>query len=437
VARRPRYPSCGTRVRAQQACSGHCGANRGLYDLARLRHDGQTRVHGWFFNGLLEALGQLTGGIAHDFNNILAAVLGYSGLALDRLVSDKSGKLAAYLREVIAASERGRDLIRKMLTFTRTQLSASASIVPLAAVVEEALAMLRPSIPAGILIRCEADETVQVRIDAGGLNQVSVNLVINARDAIDGQGEIIIRVRRVHLRGEICAISQQRLLGPFAALEDCDSGAGIRPEHLPRLFAPFFTNKDVGKGTGLGLSMVQGILRRAGGHVVVESQPGRGSCFRLLFQEAAAAAAGGMAAVGPTGQVYGGAGQRVWIVDDEATVAGYFGELLDGAGYRSRQILHPADALAALAEDANAVDLLITDLTMPGMSGLVLAERMRAARLDLPVLLCSGYSEDIDRDELLRHGISRVFVKPLQDKCCWRRSPRSLAPANPCNWPLV
>lgn len=359
----------------------------------------------------MEALGQLSGGIAHDFNNILAAILGYSSLALDRLVSDKSGKLAAYLREVIAASERGRDLIRKVLTFTRTQPDAGASVVAPAAVVEEALAMLRPSIPAGIEIRSELDASLRVRIDAGELNQVLVNLVINARDAIEDQGEILIRVRRVQARNEVCAISQQRLFGPFVAIEVRDSGVGIRPEHLPRLFDPFFTTKDVGKGTGLGLSMVQGIVRRAKGHVLVDTEPGRGSCFRLLFTEVDAGNDGGAAAKAQGARA--GTGQRVWIVDDEASVAGYLAELLEGAGYRVRPFFHPEAVLAAFADDARAVDLVITDLTMPGMSGLMLAERLRSVRPDLPVVLCSGYSDHVNRDDLAARGIRRVFAKPV------------------------
>lgn len=360
----------------------------------------------------IQALGQLTGGIAHDFNNILAAILGYSNLALTRLVPDKQSKLASYLREVITASERARDLIAKMLTFTRTQPSASVGVISPAAVVHEVVAMMRPSIPSSIQIRSRIDDEPHIRMDPGELNQVLVNLIINARDAIEGHGTIDIWVHQVEVNGQICAASHQRLSGTYLALDVSDSGSGIAPEHKPRLFDPFFTTKDVGKGTGLGLSMVQGILRRSGGYVVVESQPGRGSRFQLLFP-----------LVAPSGNTLAtsaeqldepsGAGQSIWVLDDEPAVAQYFSELLEDAGYRVRLFNEPAQVLTAFEADKNDVDLLLTDQTMPGLSGVALAKLLQRQRADLPIILCTGYGDDIDRSELLRHSIRRLFSKPV------------------------
>lgn len=361
----------------------------------------------------IQALGQLTGGIAHDFNNILAAILGYSNLALTRLVPDKQSKLAHYLREVITASERARDLIAKMLTFARTQPSASVGLTSPADGVREVVAMVRPSIPSSIQIGVHIEDASPIRMDPGELNQVLVNLLINARDAIEGQGLIDIRLHRVDVHGEICAASQQRVTGPYLALEVSDSGCGIAPEHMPRLFDPFFTTKDVGKGTGLGLSMVQGILRRSGGHVLVRSEPGQGSRFQLLFPLASPADEA-PADTDDDGEAPRGTGQHIWVLDDEPAVAHYLGELFEDAGYRVRIFLEPRSALAAFEAAPDSLDLLVTDQTMPGMSGMALAQALHGQRADLPILLCTGHSEAIDVATLAPHGVRQLFGKPVQ-----------------------
>ncbi len=360
----------------------------------------------------VQALGQLTGGIAHDFNNILAAILGYSNLALNRFVPDKQGKLASYLREVIMASERARDLIAKMLSFTRTQSSASAGVISPASVVREVVAMMRPSIPSSIEIRFRIDTEQNIRMDPGELNQILVNLIINARDAVGDHGLIDIRLHTVQADGEICAASQQRLSGRYLALDVSDNGSGIAPEHLPRLFDPFFTTKDVGKGTGLGLSVVHGILRRSDAHVVVDSIPGHGSLFRLLFPIAAQQPAQPGTPPDQTSPA-AGTGQRVWVVDDEPAVARYLGELLADWGYHARTFSDPAEAVSALEAAPDQIDLLITDQTMPGMNGLELAQLARHFKPGLPVVLCTGFSENIDAGEVSRLGIRHTVRKPV------------------------
>lgn len=360
----------------------------------------------------MQALGQLTGGIAHDFNNILAAILGYSNLALDRFAPDKQGKLASYLREVITASERARDLIAKMLMFTRTQSNASADVISPAAVIKEVLAMMRPSIPSSIQLKSRIEDPLHIRMDAGELNQVLINLIINARDAINGYGTIEIRLHQVEVHDQICSSCLQRLSGTYLALEVSDNGSGIAPEHLSRLFDPFFTTKEVGKGTGLGLSMVQGILRRAGGHIVVESQPGRGSQFRLLFPIALPATPLTAEESSPQ-KAPSGRGQQIWVVDDEPAVVRYIGELLEDGGYRVRLFNDPVEVLAAFEIKNNEIDLLITDQTMPGLNGVALARQLHSVRPNLPIILCTGYSDDMDQAEMLRQGIRRYFTKPV------------------------
>lgn len=360
----------------------------------------------------MQALGQLTGGIAHDFNNILAAILGYSNLALDRFVPDKQGKLAIYLREVISASERARDLIAKMLTFTRTQPCANAGAISPAAVVQEVAAMMRPSIPASIQLRIRIEDNLPICMDAGELNQILVNLVINARDAIDVHGKIDIHTHRVQINGQICAACQQRFSGNYLAIEVSDTGSGIPQENMSRLFDPFYTTKEIGKGTGLGLSVVQGILRRSNGHAVIESELGSGSRFQLLFPIAAPAEASSNLQPSTPKPKFG-LGQRIWIVDDEPAVARFLGELLEDWGYIVKLFNDPTEALSAFDMQKNDVDLLITDQTMPGLSGVALARQLHRLRPDLPIILCTGYSDEIDQSGFLRQGIRRYFTKPM------------------------
>lgn len=361
----------------------------------------------------MQALGQLTGGIAHDFNNILAAILGYSNLALERFVPDKQSKLAIYLKEVITASERARDLIAKMLTFTRTQASTGVNLISPASVIQEVVAMMLPSLPSSIQLQSHIEDDLCIRMDAGELSQILLNLVINARDAIDTHGVIDIHLHQTELHGEICAISQQRLSGKYLAIDVSDNGGGISPENMSRLFDPFFTTKEVGKGTGLGLSMVQGILRRSDAHILVESGANLGSRFRLLFSivpasECKSQAAKNSSAVGVTGT-----GQRIWVVDDEPAVGGFLRELLEGAGYQVELFTDPYKVMNALANEEIAIDLLITDQTMPGITGVTLARYLHSMQPDLPVILCTGYSDGLDRDEALRKGIRHYFTKPV------------------------
>jgi signal transduction histidine kinase/ActR/RegA family two-component response regulator len=363
----------------------------------------------------VEQLGQLTGGIAHDFNNSLATILGYSRLALDRFVPDRQSKLANYLGEVVAASERARDLIAKMLTFAGTRPSLSEEVVAASVVVHQVADMMRVSIPAGIELKTWIEDDLAIHIDPGELSQVLVNLVINARDAIGEHGTIDILVHRTEVDGLICAASHSNVSGTFAAVEVYDSGIGIAEEHMLRLFDPFFTTKEVGKGTGLGLPMVQGILRRSKGFVIVKTEPGRGSSFKLLFPIASTPAD-----ESPSQEIKPRAapvsGQRIWVVDDEPSVARYLGELLEVWGYQSRLFNHPAHLLTAFELEHKDVDLIISDQTMPGMTGLALSQRLLEINPDLPVILCSGYTDASNLSETQRHGVSRYLMKPINPK---------------------
>jgi signal transduction histidine kinase len=363
-----------------------------------------------------QALGQLTGGIAHDFNNILAAILGYANLALDRHAPDKDSKLAKYLREVISASERARDLVAKMLTFTRTQPSDSVSLIAPADVIGEVQSMLCHSIPASIQLKVSIQDDGTILMDAGELNQVLVNLIINSRDAILGQGHahgrVEIVVHRVDVNNQVSLTTHQRFSGTFLAVDVSDSGNGIPLEYLSRVFDPFFTTKDVGKGTGLGLSMVQGIMTRAGGHILLQSRVGEGTRFQLLFPIPADERIRELAEPERHSAAQG-SGQLIWVVDDEPAITGYLDELLTGWGYKTRVFNDPVLALEAFKNELPPLQALVTDMTMPGLSGAELVKAIRSFRTTIPVLFCTGLTDGVDRSEIPDLKYSKTVLKPV------------------------
>jgi PAS domain S-box-containing protein len=232
----------------------------------------------------MQAIGQLTGGIAHDFNNMLAGILGFAELAQERARQLDDTSLPLFLAEIYRAGERARDLVAKMLAFSRGRDVSTPEPVLLAAAIPEMMKMLRPVLPATIMIRTELDPAAPpVVLDTVELQQILMNLCINARDAMNSDGWIIIEVRRVTLANAVCNSCHAQFSGDHIELSVSDNGPGMDAATLQRIFEPFFTTKEVGKGTGMGLAMVHGIVHDRHGHIVVESQPGAGSRFRLLF----------------------------------------------------------------------------------------------------------------------------------------------------------
>jgi PAS domain S-box-containing protein len=236
----------------------------------------------------MEALGQLTGGIAHDFNNILASVLGFTRLALRRHGADTPGELGDFLREVIAAGERGRDLVARMLAFSRARPERAARALPPRPLVEEVVKMLRATIPATITLEVDADADLpEVAIDPVDLHQILMNLIINARDALPGHGCIRVSLRHLTVPQTVCAAGHEPFAGAHVVLGVADDGQGIPPEALPHIFEPFFTTKAAGRGSGMGLAMAHALARRAGAHFTVQSCPRRGTTIDLYLPVAA------------------------------------------------------------------------------------------------------------------------------------------------------
>ena len=365
----------------------------------------------------MEAIGQLTGGIAHDFNNILASVMGYSELAMELSHANAlPPKLLAYLQEIYRGGERARDLIVQMLAFSRGS-KGEKQVMPLAPLVKEAVKMMRSTIPSSIDMSVDvADDRITVLGDPTMLHQVILNLCINARDAMDGKGRIAIGLRRVKAVDAVCQSCHGAVAGEFVEISVEDTGSGISPTVMNRMFDPFFTTKDAGKGSGMGLSMVHGIVHEHGGHILVSGTPGQGSTFKVLLPsgpgETAQAGSGQPARQDNASEPYMSS-QRVLVVDDEESVANFVGDLLGSHGYTATVVSSSHEAMARFKQDPMAFDLVVTDQTMPGLTGVEMAQAMLVLRPGLPIILCTGHSDRVDAEHALALGIRAYLAKPF------------------------
>ena len=361
----------------------------------------------------MEAIGQLTGGIAHDFNNILAAIMGYVGLALERPAALADDKLADYLGQAEQGCRRARDLIQQMLAFSRGR-HAERRPLPLAALIDESLRLLRATFPSSITLEVEsADDAAVADVDPVQLQQVLLNLGINARDAIGIAGRIGFGARREAVASHRCASCDQPFSGVFSRLWVADSGPGIPPQLRARIFEPFFSTKAPGRGTGMGLATVHRIVHEHGGHLLVATEGG--TRFDVLLPADAAVAAEIQPAASAKPAVRPALPRgRVLLVDDEESVLGFMRELLLSWGLEVAAVRRASAARDLLAAEGTRFDLLVTDQTMPELSGADLAHAAQALRPGLPVLLYSGHADLIDVEALKHSGIRRVLRKPLE-----------------------
>jgi len=364
----------------------------------------------------MEAIGQLTGGIAHDFNNLLTSIMGYVVLATEREAGHGDAKLAKYLEQAHLSCVRARDLIQQMLTFSRGQRGEPRPL-SLPPFVKESVKLLRSSLPATIEIETDlGDEIPAVLLDPVQLDQILLNLCINARDAMGGIGIIRVAAHPLPTKDLVCTSCRQVISGNFVELRIADTGPGITPAVIDRMFEPFYTTKEVGKGSGMGLATVHGIVHEHGGHVIVDTAPGRGATFRVLFRPLQAA---GDVLAPAEAQRRGGAPRqslqgRVMVVDDEESVAEFMRDLLESWGLEVTAVTNPTDARQLFAGDPAHFDLVITDQTMPRMTGIDLAREMLATRPDLPVILYSGFGEGIAQEQTLAAGIRALVKKPVE-----------------------
>jgi PAS domain S-box-containing protein len=364
----------------------------------------------------MEAIGQLAGGVAHDFNNLLTVIGGYSDfIRMASPVGDGRRQDAAEIRR---AADRAALLTQQLLAFSRRQVLRPA-VVAVNAVVDEASRMLRRLIGEDVELELRlAPDAGAVLIDAGQLQQVLMNLAVNARDAMPLGGRLAIETAAAEIARETPAQPAPLAPGPYVRLAVRDTGTGMSPDVLGRIFEPFFTTKEVGIGTGLGLSMVYGIVTQSGGRLRVHSAQRAGTTFEVFFPRVEGPAPG--AAAAPVAPAIGGT-ETVLLVEDDAAVRRLAEQALTRAGYRVLAATGAGEALRLAAAIAGPVDLVVTDVVMPEMPGPALVERLVGARPGLRVLYVSGYADDT----VARYGLSEERVsflaKPFSPETLARR----------------
>ncbi|MGH7537838.1 MAG: PAS domain S-box protein [Gemmatimonadales bacterium] len=353
----------------------------------------------------MEAVGQLAGGIAHDFNNLLTAIVGYATL-LERSLP---GELEAKddVQEIIGAARRAANLTHQLLAFSRKQV-LRPTVLDVNVVVRDMERILHRVIGEHITLRTSLDPALaSVLADASQLEQVIMNLAVNARDAMPQGGRITIETANIPLDAELARAHEVTQPGDYVLLAVSDTGTGMTPEVRGHLFEPFFTTKEVGKGTGLGLATVYGIVRQSGGFIAVDSEPGRGSRFRIYFLRAEPRVAESAAA--PLEPAAAGSG-TVLLVEDEHGVRHLARDVLTRYGYHVLEAVDSVDALRLAETHPGPIELLLTDVVMPGMSGAELANRFLSIRPGACVLYASGYTEEA----IVHHGVRNAGVPFLQ-----------------------
>lgn len=358
----------------------------------------------------LEAIGSLAGGIAHDFNNILAPIMGRAELML--VENGGNEGVRDHCRSIIDASKRARDLVKQILTFSR-QVDQEIKPVAIADIVREVVQLVGPTLPAAIEIQCDlAEHEPRVMADGSQLHQVLMNLVTNAVHAMEGKGgRLRLQLSTVTLGvGEFNEFSIAP--GAYQQLRIEDSGHGMDKATMARIFDPYFTTKPRGKGTGLGLAVVLGILRGYGGEVRVESEVGRGTVFTLYFPVAELNAEQRPAPYNGHDPLPVGT-EHILLVDDEKSIADVTSGMLERLGYKVTMRVSSYDALEAFRNLADRIDLLIADLTMPQMNGLQLYRKIKKIRPEIKVIICTGFSEQLNSQQSRAIGIEGFLHKPV------------------------
>jgi nitrogen-specific signal transduction histidine kinase/CheY-like chemotaxis protein len=356
----------------------------------------------------MEAIGTLAGGIAHDFNNMLAVILGNAELALDQLDQDGPRQ---NIKQILKASMRSRDLVKQILTFSRKNAGQEKAvhIVPL---LKETYQLLRGSLPSTIdmklNIRTKADTTILFQ--SSEIQQVAVNLANNAAYAMREEGGTLsIGLSSITI-GSDSPFEESMRPGRYVKLTVKDTGTGIHPEVQKRMFEPFFTTKEQGQGTGMGLAVAYGIVKAHNGVIEVESEVGKGSMFTVLLpqydvlstkeQEEETSLACPRK-------------ERILFIDDERAVVEITKTVLERLGCHVTAFTDASEALNAFIEHPDSFDLIITDQTMPGMTGTALAKEALDLRKDIPIILCTGYSETVSPKKAKEVGIRELIMKPL------------------------
>ncbi len=359
----------------------------------------------------MEAIGTMAGGIAHDFNNMLAIIIGNADMAMDDVPKENFAR--DYIDQVLKASYRAKDLVKQILTFTR-QAEKKAKPINIIQAIEDSLKLLHSTIPTSVEIRkkFELDDGFIVA-DPTQFHQVMINLCTNATQAMHDKGVLVVSLTVVNLTDEDLVNQLGKEPGSYIRLSVSDTGEGIDPATIDRIFDPFFTTREVGQGTGVGLSVVHGIVESHDGFITVESEPGKGSTFHVFFHksEDLPIEERGVGGALPTGN------ERILFVDDEKALAEIGSKMLERLGYTVATFTSSTAALETFKSQQDGFDLIITDMAMPDLTGKELATELLKVRPDIPIILCTGYSSMISKENAEEIGIREFCMKPLD----WRQ----------------
>ncbi len=356
----------------------------------------------------MEAIGTLAGGIAHDFNNILSAIIGYTELSIGTL-GDTNTTVTDYLDNVLDAGRRATELVQQILTFSR-QTEKELKPISLRAIVNETLKLLRASLPATISIKKKIDCDALIMGDPVQIHQVIMNLCVNAGHAMREQGGLLnINLQEVNLDASSAFQLTDIRPGPYLQLTVGDTGTGMTPKIMERIFDPFFTTKDRGEGTGMGLAVVHGIVKSYGGAINTYSEEGKGTSFNVFFPiiERRAEPRDSDESL-PEGGT-----ERILYVDDEPSLVDIGELMLNHLGYKVVSQTSSINALEVFRQAPEKFDLVITDMTMPQMTGDKLAEAIIATRKDIPIILCTGFSHQLAEGHPMPDGIKGLLMKPI------------------------
>ncbi len=357
----------------------------------------------------MEAIGTLAGGIAHDFNNILGGIIGFTEISL--AAAEPDSRLGHNLKRILDAANRAAELVKQILTFSR-QSEQETKPVDIGVVAEEVVKMLQATLPATIEIRKQISHNATIMGDPTQLHQVILNLCTNAAQAMrQNGGRLTVTLKRVELERKQAFMFGSLPPGRYQKLTVADTGHGMKKDLLERVFDPFFTTKEKGEGTGMGLAVVHGIVTSRGGDIAINSEPGLGTTVDIYLPEiltdGMSEAPGVRISPLPTGS------EHVMLVDDEEMLLAVWQDLLQELGYQITAASSGRRALELFQQDPDSFDLLITDYTMPHMTGLELADEVLALRPEVPIILCTGFSEQVTSDVAASRGVKRFVMKPI------------------------
>jgi len=358
----------------------------------------------------MEAIGTLSGGIAHDFNNILSGIFGYSQL-IDFHVNDPE-QIKNYNRKIVEGAERAASLVRQILTFSR-KTEYNRQYVSFHSILKEALKLLRSTIPANIEIIEDIRSDATILADATQIHQVIMNLCTNAYHAMgNDSGILTLTLHEVLVTEKMSLKDTNYSPGRYLNFEIRDTGQGIDPQTREKIFDPYFTTKPMGKGTGLGLSIVRGIVERHGGAIELDTKVGEGTCFSLYFPVVTEETPDTETVENPEEKSAAVTG-NIMVIDDEPAILNTLSAILSRQGYQISAFDNGVPALETFTHTPDRFDLIITDMTMPRLTGDRLARKILKIRADIPILVCTGYHESFSEAEATRAGITKFIQKPI------------------------